>query len=77
MNMMNYLNSSTNLMKRTPYLRRKFLSFKKNLMKSKKIFQKLKLQKSLLRRKMKSFLKRMNGYSLHFQNSLVDKRLLT
>ena len=31
-------------------LRRKFLSFKKNLMKSKKKFQKLKLQNFLLRR---------------------------
>ena len=36
-------------------LRRKFLSIKKNLIKSKKILQKLKLQKSLLRRKMKSY----------------------
>ena len=31
-------------------LKKKFLSFKKNLMKSKKIFQKLKLQKFLLKR---------------------------
>ena len=38
------------LVKTTPHLRRKFLSFKKNFMKSKKIFQKLKLQKFLLKR---------------------------
>ena len=45
--MMNCLKPSTSLTKRTPYLRRKFMSFKKNLMKSMKIFQKLKLQNYL------------------------------
>ena len=41
----NCLKTSTILMRITPYLRRRFLSFKKNLMKSKKTFQKLKHKK--------------------------------
>ena len=36
-------------------LKNKVFELQKNLMRSKKIFQKLKLQKSLLRRKMRSY----------------------